>query len=169
VLRESMNAIVITDKNWGIGFKGRLQYHLSADLDYFYRKTKNKTVIMGRKTLETLPGRQPLKERDNIILSRKKGLEIKNARVLGSKREVLDAVEKKDTEEVYVIGGDEIYRLFLPLCTRVFVTKVDDTKEADSFFPDLDKSDQWKKISESNSVTEQGVKFTFIEYGRIKK
>jgi dihydrofolate reductase len=168
VLRESMNAIVITDKNWGIGFKGRLQYHLSADLDYFYRKTKNKTVILGRKTLETLPGRQPLKERENIILSREKGLEIKNAQVFG-KHEVLDAVAGKDPEDIFVIGGGEIYKLFLPFCYRVFVTKVNDSRKADSFFPDLDKSDQWKKISKSKPVIEQGIEFTFIEYERIKK
>ena len=111
-----MRAIVNADKNWGIGCENKLLVHIPSDMRFFRDHTTNNVVVMGRKTLESLPGGRPLADRDNIILSRDPGLRVKGAAVVHDVEELQALLSDIHTDRVYVIGGEEIYRLLLPLC-----------------------------------------------------
>ena len=159
-----MRAIVNADKNWGIGCGNKLLVHIPSDMRFFRDHTTNNVVVMGRKTLESLPGGRPLADRDNIILSRDPDLRIKGAAVVHSLEELQGLLSDIHTDRVYVIGGEEIYRLLLPLCDTVYVTKVDYAYKADAFFPDLDADPQWELVEESEEQTCFDIEFTFRTY-----
>ena len=99
---------------------------------------------MGRKTLESFPGGLPLKNRVNIVISRDKNYQVKDAVVVHSIEEALEEVKKYKKQDVYVIGGDSIYKQMLPYCNKAHVTKIDFAYEADTFFPNLDEDEQWE-------------------------
>lgn len=167
-----MKLIVAVDNNWGIGYRGELLCRISADLKNFREETLGKTVILGSKTLSTFPGGRPLKNRRNIILSRNKALSIENAELAHSAEEAISLSGLGD--DVVVIGGESIYRLFLPYCDTAIVTKFERTFESDAFFPNLDESDEWTRYSESESFlsdendSEQNMKFRFCIYKKQK-
>ena len=119
-----MNLIVAVDKNWAIGNKGELLVRIPADHKMFRQETTGKVVVLGRKTMDTFPGGQPLKNRDNIILSRNEAYQQKDAQVVHSVEELLEAVKGYDTKEVYVIGGSSVYEQLLPYCDTAHVTKL---------------------------------------------
>ena len=121
---------------------------------------------MGRKTLESFPGGQPLKKRTNIVLTRDKNYKVKDAIVVHSIEEVLEELKKYDSEDVYVIGGDSIYSQMLPYCDTAHVTKIDFAYEADSWFPNLDEDPEWKIAEESEEQTYFDLEYTFVKYVR---
>ena len=121
---------------------------------------------MGRRTLESLPQGRPLADRDNIILSRDPSLKVKGAAVAHSVEELQRLLTDVDTDRVYVIGGEEIYRLLLPYCDTAYVTRVDYAYQADAFFPDLDKMPEWELTEESEEQTCHDMEFTFRTYKR---
>ena len=161
-----MRAIVNADKNWGIGFRNQLLVHIPSDMRFFREKTTGNVVVMGRKTLESLPQGRPLADRDNIILSRDPSLKVKGAAVVHSVEELLQLLADVDTDRVYVIGGEEIYRLLLPYCDTAYVTRVDYVYQADAFFPDLDRMPEWELAEESEEQTCHNMEFTFRTYVR---
>lgn len=163
-----MNLIVAVDKNWAIGKDGRLLVSIPADQQMFRSETTGKTVVMGRKTLESLPGKQPLSGRENIILSRDPGFEVKNAIVHSSFEETVELLKKRRSEDVFIIGGQSIYRQFLPLCDTAHVTWVDYAYDADTFFPDLDRSPEWRLKEESDEQTYFDLCYSFRRYVRKK-
>lgn len=158
-----MNCIVAVDQNWGIGKDDRLLVHIPADLKYFKQKTLNRTVIMGRKTLLTLPNQKPLVNRHNIILTTQ-DIIIENATVCHFVQEVLDIADK----DSYVIGGSSIYTQFLPYIDTCYVTKIYDTFQATHFFPNLDKDTTFTPRAISDIQQENGVSFQFFVYTRNK-
>ena len=109
-----MNIIVAADQNWAIGKDNKLLISIPADMKFFRTTTTGKVVVMGRKTLESFPGGQPLKKRTNIVLTRDKNYKVKDAIVVHSIEEVLEELKKYDSEDVYVIGGESIYSQMLP-------------------------------------------------------
>ena len=111
-----MNLIVAVDDNWAIGNKKQLLVSIPADMKFFRETTIGKVVVMGRKTLETFPSGQPLKKRTNIVLTRDKNYKVKDAIVVHTMEELLEELKKYDEEEIYVIGGETIYRQMLPHC-----------------------------------------------------
>lgn len=147
-----MNLIVAADANWGIGKDNKLLVSIPADMKFFRNTTTGNVVIMGRKTLESFPGGLPLKNRVNIVLTRDKNYQAKGAVVVHSVEEALEEAKKYE-EEVYVIGGDSVYKQMLPYCSKAYVTKIDFAYEADSFFPDLDKEGEWKVTGRSEEQT----------------
>lgn len=159
-----MKAIVNADRNWGIGFQNGLLVHIPSDMRFFREKTTGNVVVMGRKTLESLPGGRPLADRDNIILTRDPALNVKGAAVVHSVEELQQLLTDIDTDRVYVIGGAEIYRLLLPYCDTVYVTRVDYAYQADAFFPDLDEMPDWEMTEESEEQTCHDMEFTFRTY-----
>ena len=163
-----MRAIVNADKNWGIGFQNQLLVHIPSDMRFFREKTTGNVVVMGRKTLESLPGGRPLADRDNIVLSRDPALKVKGAAVVHSVEELQQLLADIDTDRVYVIGGADIYRLLLPYCDTAFVTRVDYAYQADAFFPDLDAMPEWEMTEESEEQTCHDMEFTFRTYRRVK-
>ncbi len=164
-----MNAIVAVDKNWGIGNRGQLLVSIPGDHKNFRRLTLDKTVVYGRKTLETFPMRQVLDRRDNIILTRNQNLSVRGALMVHSVEELLRAVKDKNPDDVYVIGGASVYRELLPYCDKVIVTKIDLAYEADAYFPNLDKDPDFEITDESEEATYFDAVYTFVTYTRRKQ
>ena len=109
-----MNLIVAVDENWAIGNRNKLLVSIPADMKFFREMTKGNVVVMGRKTMESFPGGQPLKKRTNIVLSRDESYQVKDAVVVHSLEELLEQLKSFPEESIYVIGGESIYRMLLP-------------------------------------------------------
>ena len=139
---------------------------LSEDMKYFRSATEGKAVVMGRRTLESFPGGQPLKNRTNIVLTGKPDYHAKGVTVVHSLEEALKELEIYPPEDVYIIGGGSIYEQFLPLCKTVHVTKINHAYEADTYFPDLDRMQEWVLTGESEEKTYFDLEFTFCRYER---
>ena len=159
-----MNLIVAVDKNWAIGKNNRLMWSIPADMKFFRETTRGNVVIMGRKTLESFPQGQPLKNRVNIVITRNPGYKVKGAVVVHSVEEAVDEARKYEGE-IYVIGGESIYREMLSLCDTAFVTKIDHAYDADTYFPNLDQDEEWRmtKISEEQTCFDLEYYFTVYE------
>lgn len=162
-----MNLIVAADANWGIGKENKLLVSIPADMKFFRTTTTGKVVVMGRKTLESFPRGLPLKNRVNIVITRDKNYKAKDAVIVHSIEEALEEVKKYQSEDVYVIGGDSIYRQMLPYCDKAHVTKIDFAYEADTFFPNLDEDAQWKVTERSEEQTYFDIEYEFRTYERV--
>ena len=112
-----MNLIVAVDSNWAIGKENKLLVSIPQDMKFFRETTKGKVVAMGRKTLESFPGGQPLKNRVNVVLTTDKNYKVKDTVIVHSVEEMVEELKKYNSEDVYVIGGESIYRQLLPYCT----------------------------------------------------
>lgn len=159
---QNIKVIVAVGKDGAIGYKGGLIWHLPGDLKRFKEITTGHTVIMGRKTWDSLP-KKPLPNRRNIILSRQKDYNPEGAEVVSSLEEALDIV-KNDT--AFIIGGAEIYNLFIPYAGELLLTTVDSiTPEADAFLH-LNFND-WL-LSEAGAwlANDDGVNFRYENYHR---
>ncbi len=163
-----MQAIVAVDENWAIGSKGSLLVRIPADQKMFRQETTGKVVILGRKTLDTFPAGQPLKNRTNIILSRDRSLTVEGATVVHSVEELLEAIKEYGGDSVYNIGGESVYKLLLPYCDTVHVTKIDHAYEADAYFPNLDADDAWEVTEESDEQVYFDLTYHFVKYERKK-
>lgn len=162
-----MNLIVAVDKNWAIGLKNKLLVSIPADMKFFRETTMGKVVVMGRKTLESFPNGQPLKKRTNIVLTRDKNYQVKDAVVVHTLDELLEELKQYAEEDIYVIGGESIYRLLLPYCKVAHVTKIDHAYEADSYFPNLDEMDDWEVTGISDEQTYFNLEYEFVRYERV--
>ena len=158
-----MQAIVNVSQNWGIGKENRLLFPLRADLKRFKELTMGHAVVMGRKTLESLPGKKGLPGRRNLVLTRDESFTAPNVEAVHTP---LQAVFATGTED-FCIGGESVYRLLLPACDRVYVTKVLATAEADAFFPNLDEDPEWQIERESEIMEENGVRFQYVDYVKV--
>ena len=163
-----MNLIVAVDDNWAIGNKKQLLVSIPADMKFFRETTIGKVVVMGRKTLETFPGGQPLKKRTNIVITRDKNYKVKDAIVVHTMEELLEELKKYDEEEIYVIGGETIYRQMLPYCKLAHVTRIHHTYEADTYFPNLDEMEDWEITGISEEQTYFDLEYEFVRYERVK-
>ena len=164
-----MKLIAAVDNNWAIGFKGKLLASIRADQMNFKRLTLGKVVVLGRKTIETFPGGRPLVQRRNIILSRNPNFTVKDAEVVHSTEELLKLIKKETilTDDIFIIGGETLYKEFEPLCDTAIITKINYSYEADAYFPNLDKNPDWECISEGEEQTCFDMEFRFCEYKRI--
>ena len=177
-----MELIVNVTENWGIGLENRLLVSISADLRRFRQLTEGKTVILGRRTLETFPGGRPLKNRRNILLTanpdfRAEGAEIvhseqeanpdfraEGAEIVHSEQELFAVLRTLPREELCVIGGASVYRLLLDYCDAARVTKTGLVCKADAFFPDLDAAENWRIAAQSELQEENGLRFRYVDY-----
>ena len=164
-----MNMIVAVDSNWAIGNKGQLLVSIPADHKMFRNETINKVVVLGRKTLETFPGGQPLGKRTNIILSTRADYEVKDAIVVHSIDELLKELQQYESEMVYIIGGETVYRQMLPYVDTVHVTKIDHAYEADAYFPNLDADSDWEITAVSDEQVYFDITYEFVKYERKAK
>lgn len=161
-----MNLIAAVDRNWAIGNKGQLLVRIPNDHKMFRQETLDKVVVYGRKTLETFPMAQPLDRRVNIVLSRNPALTVRGATVVHSVEELLKVCDQYPSEDVYIIGGESVYRQLLPYCDTAHITKVDYAYQADAFFPDLDKDPDWEITAESDEQTYFDIPYEFVKYER---
>lgn len=172
-----MFLVVAVDKEWGIGYKGELLARVKADLGNFAKLTTGKTVILGSTTLATFPGGRVLKNRTNIVLSTRNEYNPEGAVMVRSLEELFEELKKYNTDEVAVIGGASIYRQLLPYCDTAYVTFFDASFPKDTYFPNLDESDDWK-ITEKSDVfcsnpetdfPKEDIKYWFAKYERVNK
>lgn len=159
-----MNLIVAADKNWAIGNRGKLLVNIPEDQRLFREETMGKVIVMGRKTLESLPGGQPLYGRTNVVLTKNKDYQKKGAVICHSMEEALDYLKQFPKDQIFIIGGAEIYRQFLPYCSTAHVTKIDYAYEADTYFPDLDRDPAWSVTAESDEQTYFSLCYEFRKY-----
>ncbi len=160
-----MKLIVNVDNNWNIGNEGDLVFPIREDMKFFRSTTLEKVVVMGRKTLDSFPGGNPLKNRVNIVLTRDKTFEREGAVITHSVEETLEKLNEYNTDDVYIIGGAEIYKLFLDYCDTALVTHVNAVApKADKKFPDLSLLPQWEMSEKSEDKEENGFKFNFCTY-----
>ncbi|MFI3212161.1 MAG: dihydrofolate reductase [Eubacteriales bacterium] len=159
-----MNMIVAVDSNWAIGCKNDLLVRIPADHKFFREETMGKVVVLGRKTLETFPNGLPLKGRTNIILSTDLSYQVKDAVVVHSITELLEELKQYEPKDIYIIGGESIYRQMLPYCNVAHVTKIEHTYDADAYFPDLDKDDEWVVTGDSDEQVYFDIAYYFLRY-----
>jgi dihydrofolate reductase len=164
-----MNLIVAVDNHWAIGYQNKLLVRIPADQRFFRDETINKAVIMGRKTLESFPGGQPLKQRLNVVITSDNNYKVKDVAVAHSIAEALEAVKDYRSEDVYIIGGASIYKQMLDLCDVAHVTKIDYNYTADTYFPNLDESGEWVLTEESEEQSYYDLIYTFCRYERKKQ
>lgn len=164
-----MNLIVAVDKNWAIGCNNRLLVSIPSDMKFFRETTMGKVVVMGRKTLESFPGGQPLKNRTNIVITSDSDYKVKDVIVVPSIEAAVEELKKYEEEDIYVIGGESIYRQMLPYCKTAYVTKIDHAYDADTFFPNLDEMEGWKLTGVTEEQTYFDLEYVFARYERIER
>ena len=162
-----MKIIVCVDANWGIGYKNELLVRIPSDQKFFRETTTGKVVVMGRKTLESFPGGKTLKNRVNIVLSSSdKTSKVEDEIYVKTIDDCLEILKQYNEDDIYIIGGASIYKQFLPYCNTAYVTKVDREFSADTYFPNLDKDDEWEIVNESDEQTYFDNTFAFLTYKR---
>ena len=159
-----MDLIVAADKNWGIGRDGGLLASLPADMKYFKEHTMGKVVVMGRKTLESLPGGRGLPKRTNYVLTSNPGFEAERCIVVNSEDELWAELSKYEPDDVMLIGGATLYNKFYRMCDKLYVTKMDADLNADTFITNFDEDPDFEIMSESEPVTENGITYRFVVY-----
>lgn len=160
----NFHAIVAVCDDWGIGKSGDMLVRNREDMRSFVRHTKGHTVLMGRKTLESFPDAKPLAGRRNIVVSRDKNYAPEGVEMA---RSIDEAIKLAGNDEVWVIGGGQIYEALLPRCAEAIVTKNHCLREADTFFPNLDEDPSWAVARiEDGGVTKSGIPFEFVTYRR---
>ena len=163
-----MNLIAAVDSNWAIGFQNSLLVRIPEDQKWFRETTTGKTVIMGRKTLESFPNKAPLKNRTNIVITKDNNYKVEGAIVVHSIEEAIEAAKDFADDDIYVIGGESIYRQMLPYCNVAHITKIDYAYQADAYFPNLDKDSEWKITATSDERTYFDLLYEFVKYEKIK-
>lgn len=161
-----ISAIVAVDNNWGIGFNGDLLEHIPEDLKYFKQLTTGHNVLMGRKTWNSLPVK-PLPNRGNYIISSAQPLIIDKNTIRFQMEDALNYLNYT-LDDVFIIGGGTIYKELLPYCDRVYATKIfKDHDQVDTYFPNLDESDEWAPAMQSALHTYKDLTYQFWQYDRI--
>ncbi len=162
-----MKSIVAVDKNWGIGKDNELLISIPEDMKHFVEHTRNKVVVMGKNTLDSFPGGNPLKGRINIVISRKSSID-KDVVLVSSIEEALEKVKKYHSDDVLVIGGASVYEQMLEYCSECIITKIDKVFDADTYYPNLDKLSNWEIVEESEEKEYEGVKYKYLTYKNKK-
>ncbi len=159
LINFQLNIIVAVDKNNGIGRKGDQLAYISGDLKRFKALTIGHTIIMGRKTFEALP-KGALPNRRNVVVTKQKDYHPANCDVYNSIDEALNSCTPN--EELFVIGGGEIYKSFLPKADKIFLTVIDHAFEGvDTFFPEI-KANEWKLIEEEEPYVDEKSGLSYV-------
>lgn len=159
-----MNVIAAVDSNWAIGNRNALLVKIPRDQKLFMEMTKGKVIVMGRNTLESLPQKQPLGNRINIVLSTDRNYKVKDAAVVHSLEELFEELKKYESDEIFVIGGERVYRQLLPYCDTAHITKIDYAYDADAYFPMLDELPEWELVADSDEQTYFDLEYYFLKY-----
>lgn len=161
-----MKLIVAVSENWGIGKDNGLLFNIPKDMKFFRETTMGKVVVLGRKNLETFPGGKPLPKRINIVVTKNPDYKCEGAVVVNSIEEVMGLGYADD--DIFVIGGEQIYRQMLCYCDTCYVTKVKEYADADRFMVNLDEMDEWVLADRSDEIEDNGHIIQFCRYERVK-
>ncbi len=159
---RKISIIVAMSQNSVIGFNNQLPWHISEDLKNFKKTTLDHCVIMGRKTYDSIG--KPLKDRRNIVISRDSSLLINGVEVVNSLDKAISMVE--DSSEIFIIGGEQIYTISLPLATHLYITKVYGDYKGDAFFPDFIQN-EWREVAREDLISASNINFSFLKYEKI--
>ncbi len=161
-----MILIASASADWGIGKDNELLFRVSADMRRFRRLTSGNVVVMGRRTLESMPGRRPLPDRVNIVLSRDPSFAPDGVTMARSVPDLLDQLRDTGQKKTFVIGGAAVYETLLPYCDTAYITRFWAQAEADRFLPDLSASPDWALRERSPLYVQDGLYYTFDTYIR---
>ncbi len=159
-----MKLIAALSADWGIGLDDQLLFHIPEDLHHFKALTVGGTLVMGRKTMDTMPGGAPLPQRKTVVLSRNPDYQQEGVTTVHSREELLSL---QIPEPVFVAGGGEIYRLLLPWCDEAYLTLVDAHPPANVFFPPLDPDSGWRLLEQSEKKDWQNLSYRFCRYQKL--
>ena len=159
---RKISIIVAMSQNSVIGLRNELPWHISEDLKNFKKITLNHSVIMGRKTYYSIG--KPLKDRNNIVISRDTSLKIDGVEVVNSLEKAI--LKTDESSEIFIIGGQQIYSITLPLATHMYITKVNGIFDGDAFFPDY-VEDEWREIAREDLITDKDLRFSFLKYEKL--
>ncbi len=165
--RFFMKLIAAVDSNWAIGYNNRLLVRIPSDQKYFRNETMGKVIVMGRKTLESFPQSRPLAGRTNVVLTRNPDFDVRDTVVTHSVEETLELLKQYNSDDIFIIGGDTIYRQFIKYCDEALITKIDHEYQADAYFPDLDRDDEWELTHDSEEQTYFDLEYRFLKYRRV--
>ena len=157
-----MKAIVVVDKNWGIGKKNDLLFHLKKDMKFFKEQTMGNVVVMGGNTLLSLPGAKPLPGRTNIVIS--DVFKRDDVIMVETFPELLQLLNTYDSDKLFVMGGAMLYKTLLPYCDTVYATKVDADGQPEVYYENLDKLDNWECVYEGEPEEDEGYTIRFTTY-----
>ena len=163
-----MNIIAAVCANGGIGKNNDLLFNIPEDKKFFRRMTLGKTVVMGRKTYLSLPGGKGFSDRRNIILSKSADFSPADGEVCRNTEELRAILKNIPDNDIFIIGGAEIYSLLIAECDRAYITHIDASPEADKFFPEMIPN-EWRLAEESETKIFNNTSFRFQTYERIKK
>jgi dihydrofolate reductase len=161
-----MKLIACVDQNWGIGANGRLLMSIPEDLKHFKEITLNKTVVMGRHTFKSLPNMKPLENRRNIVLSSNRNYHISGVEVCNSIEELFEKTSNIPTDDIFIIGGESVYKQLIPYCNMAYITKIFATYPSDKYMINMDKDKSWSLAIEEPKHIYNGVSLSFSEYFR---
>ena len=159
-----MKLIVAVCEDWGIGVNGDQPFYIPEDLRRFKQMTLGGVMVMGRVTLAALPNGRPLKRRTNVVLTKDADFTADGAIVCNSLRHLAQCLEQYDTDNVFVIGGQQIYQQLLDYCDTAYITKIFAAPPTDRHFPNLDALDNWRLHEQSEIKEHDGLKFCYCEY-----
>ena len=159
-----MNLIVAVDENWGIGKDGELLARLSGDMKFFKNTTMGKVVVMGRRTFESI--KKALPNRTNIILTSNMDYDAPGCQIVSSEKALCELVSAYKDEDVFLIGGERLYRDCLCYCNTLYITKIFDAFEADRYMVNIDEMDEYEVTWKSEIMEENGTKYQFFKYER---
>lgn len=159
-----MNMIFSADQAWGIGKNNALLFRVPGDMRYFRQMTTGKVVVMGRKTLQSLPGAKPLPDRQNVVLTQDADFSTEGVTVCHSLLALFAQLEPYTDDNIMIIGGEQVYRQLMPYCSHAYITRWQATAEADSFVPDFDAAHGWSLTEQSKTQEEKGVAYRFCTY-----
>lgn len=156
-----LSIIVVIGKNREIGCNNKLLWNIPKDMERFTKITKGHPVLMGDKTFESIG--KALPNRKNIIITRNKNYQAKGCKICYSIEDAIKLGNQMDKQEIFIIGGGSIYKQTIDIADKLYLTVVDDTPEADTYFPDYS---EFKNIVYEEKVEDNGLSFTFLELTR---
>lgn len=166
-----ISLIAAMSKNRVIGINNDLPWHLPDDMKYFMESTKNHVVIMGRKNFDSLPPKfKPLPNRTNVILTRQQGYQVENCVVFNDINDAYTFAKEKGEEELFVIGGGQIYQMAMDQADMIYLTEIDaEIENGEVFFPEMGEG--WKEISRVHHPADERhvYAFDFVKYEKIKQ
>lgn len=160
--KPTISLISAIAKDRGIGYQNKLLVHLPPDLKHFKSVTSGHMVIMGQTTYESMG--KALPNRENIVLTKDRDFRLNDAKVMYSIEEALDYANNSSEEEVFFIGGASIYAQSIKFADKLYLTLIDETYTADTFFPEYESD--FEMMSESETQEHEGLKFKYTEWKR---
>ena len=161
-----MNLIACVDSNWAISNKGEILVSIPADKKLFKELTDGKVVVGDRRTMESIPGGTTLGARTNIILTSDQNYSYGNAKIVHDMDEAMEELKNYADEDIFVVGGEKVYKEFFPYCERAYITKVDYEYQADAYLENLEESDEWIMTHDSDEWTYYDLEYYFYQYKR---